>query len=107
MVQWLQNLLSNTDAAVQPLVRELRSHMPQGQKKQNIKQKQYATDSIKTLKMAHIKKKKKTLRKKNGFRSKNIQRILIQILDILPTIEKMQTGERHKSVPLVESTPNL
>ena len=30
--------------------------------------------------------KKKNLKKKNGFRSKNIQRIIIQILDILPTI---------------------
>ena len=64
VVQWLRNLLSNTDAAVQPLVRELRSHMLQGQKKQNIKQKQYAKDSTKTLKMAHIKKKKKNLKEK-------------------------------------------
>ena len=35
---------------VQSLVRELRSHMPCGQKYQNIKQKQYLTNSIKTLK---------------------------------------------------------
>ena len=76
------------------------------------KKKKYKAEAIrnrlnKDFKNGPNQKKKKTLRKKNGFRSKNIQRILIQILDILPTIEKMQTGERHKSVPLVESTPNL
>ena len=39
-------------------------HATGPKKKQNIKQKQYATDSIKTLKMAHIKKKKNLKEKK-------------------------------------------
>ena len=41
---------------VQSLVRELRHHMPQG-KKQN--RSNIVTNSIKTFKMSHIKKKKK------------------------------------------------
>ena len=46
---------------IQPLVRELRPHIPQGQKQ---KQKQFVKNSKTTLKMVHIKKKKKILRRK-------------------------------------------
>ena len=41
MVQWLRLDLPKQGAWVQSLVREMRSHMPHGQKYQNIKQKQY------------------------------------------------------------------
>ena len=41
---------------VQSLIGELRSHLPRGQEKKNIKQKHIVEDSIKTLKMVHIKK---------------------------------------------------
>ena len=42
---------------VQSQVRELGSHMDSQQKNQKVKQKQYVTNSKKTLKMVHIKKK--------------------------------------------------
>ena len=42
----------------EPWSRELRFHVALSQKNQNIKQKQNVTNSIKTLKMVHIKKKK-------------------------------------------------
>ena len=41
--------------------RELRSHMPQGQKTKTQNRSNLVTDSIKTLKMVYIKKKKKEL----------------------------------------------
>ena len=41
MVQWLRLDLPKQGAWVQSLVREMRSHMPHGQKYKNIKQKQY------------------------------------------------------------------
>ena len=60
-VQWLRLRLPMQGVWVQSLVGELGSHMPHGQKKQTniknpIKQKQHCTNSIKTLKMVHIKK---------------------------------------------------
>ena len=98
-------LLSITEGTVQPLGRKLRSHMPQGKKPK------HKAEIIRNRLNKDFKngphQKKIFLRKKNGFRSINIQRILIQILDLLPTIKKMQIGEGHKTVPLVESTPNL
>ena len=54
-------LPSNTGVRVQSLVRELRSYMPCGQKNQN--RSNIVTNSIKTLKMVHIK--KKSLKKVN------------------------------------------
>ena len=55
-VQWLSICLPVYGGWVQPLVRELKSHMPQGQKKnQNIKWSNIVTKSIKTLKKVHIK----------------------------------------------------
>ena len=41
MVQWLRIRLPMQGTRVQSLVGELRSHMPRGQKSQNIEQKQY------------------------------------------------------------------
>ena len=58
MVQWLRLHLPMQGVWVQSLVRELRHHMPHGQKqnRSNI-----VTNSIKTFKMSHIKKKKKRM----------------------------------------------
>ena len=47
MVQWLRLSLP---VQVRSLVRELRSHMPCGQKNQNIKQKQYCKEFNKDFK---------------------------------------------------------
>ena len=55
VVQWLRPCLPMQGVRVRPLVRELRSHMPLGQKARN----NTVTNSIKTLKMVHILKKKK------------------------------------------------
>ena len=46
-----------TGCGFKPWSPELRFHMALSQKNQNIKQKQNVTNSIKTLKMVHIKKK--------------------------------------------------
>ena len=54
--QWLRLHLPMQGVQVQFLARELRSHMPCGQKNQNAKQKQNCKSSIKILKMVHIKK---------------------------------------------------
>ena len=57
---------SNVGSAGSSLVRELRSHIPPCQKKQNINDRSNTvTNSIKTLKMVHIK--KKIFKKKNTF----------------------------------------
>ena len=60
---------------VRPLVGELRSHMPRGQKIQNIKKPRsnIVTNSIKTLKMVHIKKKNKNHLKNNDNNNKEKQ----------------------------------
>ena len=55
VIQWLRLGLPLQEVQVQSLIGELRSHMPRGQKNQNIKQKRIVKDSIKTLKMVHIK----------------------------------------------------
>ena len=44
---------------VRSLVRELGSHMPPGQKSKTLNRSNTVTNSIETLKMVHIKKKKK------------------------------------------------
>ena len=44
VVQWLGLHLPKQGMQVQTLLRELRSHKPHGQKKQNIKQKHYCKD---------------------------------------------------------------
>ena len=62
--QWASLHLPVQGLWVQSLVRELRSHMPCGQRNQNIKQQQYSNNSIKTLKMVYIKKKKIKVLKK-------------------------------------------
>ena len=54
VVQWLRLCLQAVQAG--SLVEELRSHMPCGQKNQNIRQEQYC-NKFKTLKMVHILKK--------------------------------------------------
>ena len=46
----------NVGDMVRSLVRELRSHMPRGQKTKTENRSNVVTDSIKTLKMAHINK---------------------------------------------------
>ena len=57
MVQWLRLRLPMQGVWVQSLVRELRSHMPQGQKTKTENRSNNVTNSIQTLKMVHIKKK--------------------------------------------------
>ena len=60
MVQWLRLHLPMQGVQVQFLIRELRSYMPQGQKKQNKKQKQYCTKFSKGFeKSPHLNKSKK------------------------------------------------
>ena len=44
------------EVQVQSLVRELRPHMPRGQKHKTQNRSDIVTNSIKTVKMAHIKK---------------------------------------------------
>ena len=60
VVQWLRLYLPVLGVQIQSLVRELRSHMPHGQKgkKEDIKQKQCCNKFNKDFKMVHIKKKK-------------------------------------------------
>ena len=64
MVHGLRLCLPMKRTPVESLVGELRSHLPQGQKKQNIKQKQYCNKLNKGLKLVHIKKKKKLKKKR-------------------------------------------
>ena len=60
MVQWLRLHLSMKGIQVQSLVGELRFHKPHGKQKQQEqqtnKQSSIVTNSIKTLKIVHIKK---------------------------------------------------
>ena len=58
MVQWLRLHLPVQGIQVQSLVRELRSHMPCGQKIKTYNRSNVVTHSIKTLKMVHIKEEK-------------------------------------------------
>ena len=58
MVQWLRLHLPMRGVWVRSLVRELRSHIPCGQKNQKHKTSNTVTNSIKILKMVHVKKKK-------------------------------------------------
>ena len=65
MVQWLRLHLPMQGVQIQSLIRELRSYMPQGRKKQNMKQKQYCTKFSKGFeKSPHLKKIFKKERKK-------------------------------------------
>ena len=63
MVQWLRLQVPMQGVQVQSLVQELRSHKPQGQKKQNLKQKQYCNKFNKGFKKWSTSK-KKNLKKK-------------------------------------------
>ena len=65
MVQWLRLRLPMQGVRVRSLVGELRSHMPHGQKTKTSNRISVVTDSIKTLKMVHIKN-KKPLKKYRG-----------------------------------------
>ena len=57
VVQGLRSCFPTQVVQIPSLVRELRPHMPFGQKKQNLKNRStIVTNSIKTLKMIHIKK---------------------------------------------------
>ena len=58
-VQWLQFPLPKQGLQVQSLVGELRSHMPCGQKAKTLNRSNTVTNSIKTLKMVRMRKKKK------------------------------------------------
>ena len=58
-VQWLQFPLPKQGLQVQSLVGELRSHMPRGQKAKTLNRSNAVTNSIKTLKMVRMRKKKK------------------------------------------------
>ena len=59
VVQWLRLYLPVLGVQIQSLVRELRSHMPHGQKrkKEDIKQKQCCNKFNKDFKMVHMQKK--------------------------------------------------
>ena len=59
MVQWLRFRLPMQGVWVQSLVRKLRSHISLGQKTKTWNRSSIVTNSRKTLKMVHIKKKKK------------------------------------------------
>ena len=63
---------------VQSLIGELRSHMPCGQKNQNIKQKQYCNKFNKDLK-----KKKRSISKKKILKKENGTSLVVQWLRIL------------------------
>ena len=63
-VQWLRICLPMQGVWVRSLVGELRSHMPHGQKNQNIKQKQYCNKFNKDFKNCPHQK-KKNLKKQN------------------------------------------
>ena len=54
--KWLNLCLPMQGLQVQSLVEELRSHVPLGQKAKTENRSNIVTNSIKTLKMAHIKK---------------------------------------------------
>ena len=54
--QWLRHCFSNSRGTGLTLVRELRSHMPHGPKTKTENRSNVVTNSIKTLKMVHIKK---------------------------------------------------
>ena len=56
IVQWLRLHLPIQEVQVPSLARELRSHMPRGQKTKTQNRSNIVTNSIKTLKMVHIKK---------------------------------------------------
>ena len=56
MVQWLRLCLPMQGVQVQPLVGELRSHMPYDPKTKMQNRSNIVTNSIKTLKMVHIEK---------------------------------------------------
>ena len=66
-IQWLRLLLPMQGVGVRSLVAELRSHMPPGQKKRNIKQKQYCYKLNKEFKMFRIKKSQETREKEVQF----------------------------------------
>ena len=55
MVQWLRLCLPMQGVRVQPLVGELRSHIPYDPKTKMQNRSNIVTNSIKTLKMVHIK----------------------------------------------------
>ena len=63
VVQWLRLGLPMQGVGVQSLVRELRSHVPHGQKIKTQNRSNTVANSIKTLKIFHIK--NKNLKKKN------------------------------------------
>ena len=56
MVLWLRLRLPMQGVSVQSLVGELRSHTPHGQKTETLNRRNIVTNSMKTLKMVHIKK---------------------------------------------------
>ena len=56
VVRWLRLRLPMQGVRFRSLVRELKSHMPQGQNTKTQNRSNVVTNSIKTLKMVHIKK---------------------------------------------------
>ena len=72
MVQWLRLPLPMQRVRVQSLVRKLRPHMPRGQKTKTYNRSNIITNPIKTLKMVHIKKKKKKGFKKQNKKTKGL-----------------------------------
>ena len=57
VIQWVWLHLPVRGVQVWSLIGEPRSHLPCGQRAKNVKQKQYLTNSVKTVKMVHVKKK--------------------------------------------------
>ena len=66
VVQWLRLRLSMQGVWVRSLVWELRFHLPQGQKTKTQNRSNTVTNSMKTLKMVHIKKIFKIKKKKTS-----------------------------------------
>ena len=66
MVQWLRLCLPIQGVQVQSLARELRSHIPQGQRVKNIKQKLYCNKFNKDFKKIIIKPEEAPSRKWKG-----------------------------------------
>ena len=69
MLQWLRLHPPMQEVQVRSLVRELRSHRPRGQKNKTWKRSNIVINSIKTLKIVHIKNRQKKAERKECFLS--------------------------------------
>ena len=74
-----------------------------GSKKPNIKQKQFVTNSIKTLKMVHIKKKKKLLKKKEESRTEAT--LLLEAMSSHHPKSSPSSSQRFSQAVLIQTRP--